>query len=143
MLLHTYQVFSSLEGDLHFHVHFFFNFMEYFLVACTRLYKSPCRSVRPSVGPSHFAFFAFLGYLEVGKHIFKYVVSHKQHFRSFCINQSVIKSISWSVSLSVGPSKFACLCIFRLHWGERIQIQVFHGVSKHFYAIQQKGNPPI
>ena len=30
MLLHTYQVFSSLEGDLHFYVHFFFNFMEYF-----------------------------------------------------------------------------------------------------------------
>ena len=30
MLLHTYQVFSSLVGDLHFFVHFFFNFMEYF-----------------------------------------------------------------------------------------------------------------
>ena len=30
MLLHTYQVFSSLVGDLHFLVHFFFNFMEYF-----------------------------------------------------------------------------------------------------------------
>ena len=30
MLLHTYQVFSSLVGDLHLIVHFFFNFMEYF-----------------------------------------------------------------------------------------------------------------
>ena len=30
MLLHTYQVFSSLVGDLHFFVHFFFNLMEYF-----------------------------------------------------------------------------------------------------------------
>ena len=30
MLLHTYQVFSSLIGDLQFCVHFFFNFMEYF-----------------------------------------------------------------------------------------------------------------
>ena len=29
MLLHTYQVFSSLVGDLHFFVHFIFNFMEY------------------------------------------------------------------------------------------------------------------
>ena len=66
-------------------------------------------SVRPSVGPSHFAFFAFLGYLEVGKHIFKYVMSHKQHLQSFCIDQSVIWSISWSVGLSVGQSNFAFL----------------------------------
>ena len=29
MLLHIYQGFSSLVGDLHFFVHFFFNFMEY------------------------------------------------------------------------------------------------------------------
>ena len=32
MLLHTYQVFSSLVGDLHFFVHFFINFMEYFFL---------------------------------------------------------------------------------------------------------------
>ena len=33
---------------------------------------SVCRSVGLSVGRSHFAFFAFLGYLQVGKHIFEY-----------------------------------------------------------------------
>ena len=30
------------------------------------------RSVRRSVGPSHFAFFAFLGILRVGKFVFEY-----------------------------------------------------------------------
>ena len=44
-----------------------------FLVADTRLYNLPCRSVRPSirpsVRPSHFALFAFLGTLRVGKFI--------------------------------------------------------------------------
>ena len=32
-------------------------------------------SVCRSVGLSHFAFFAFLGYLKVGKHIFEYFMS--------------------------------------------------------------------
>ena len=43
-------------------------------------YKSPCRSVvrsvgpsvRPSVGLSHFAFFAFLGILRVGIFVFEH-----------------------------------------------------------------------
>ena len=34
-------------------------------------YRSPCRSVGPSVRPSHFAFFAFLGSLRVGKFVFE------------------------------------------------------------------------
>ena len=33
---------------------------------------SVCRSVGLSVGPSHFAFFAFLGILRVGKFVFEY-----------------------------------------------------------------------
>ena len=83
-------------------------FLLAFLVACTRLYKSLCRSVGWSVGRSvglsvglsHFAFFAFLGYLQVGKHIFEYLESYKQHSRLY-------KSPCRSVRPSVGPSHFA------------------------------------
>ena len=32
MLFHMYQVFSSLQGHLHFFVHFFFTFMEHFFI---------------------------------------------------------------------------------------------------------------
>ena len=35
-------------------------------------YTSPCRSARRSVGPSHSAFFAFLGILKVGKFVFEH-----------------------------------------------------------------------
>ena len=55
------------------------SFFFLFLVACARLYKSLCRLV----GLSHFAFFAFLGDLKVGKHIFGYLVSYKQHLRLY------------------------------------------------------------
>ena len=76
----------------------------FFLVVCMRLYKSLCRSVgrlvRRLVGLSHFAFFAFLGYLKVGKHIFKYLRSYKQHLHLY-------KSPCWSVGPSVCLSRFA------------------------------------
>jgi len=32
MLFHMYQVFSSLQGHLHFFVYFFFPFMEHFFI---------------------------------------------------------------------------------------------------------------
>jgi len=32
MFLHLYQIFSSLQGHLHFFVHFFFTFMENFFI---------------------------------------------------------------------------------------------------------------
>ena len=32
MLFHMYQVFSSLQGHLHFFVHFFCTFMEHFFI---------------------------------------------------------------------------------------------------------------
>ena len=32
MFLHLYQIFSSLQGHLHFFVHFFFTFMEHFFI---------------------------------------------------------------------------------------------------------------
>ena len=45
-------------------------------VAGNATYKSPCqlvgRSVGQSVGPSHFAFFAFLGILRAGKFVFEH-----------------------------------------------------------------------
>ena len=41
-------------------------------------------SVCRSVGLSHFAFFAFLDYLQVGKHIFEYLVN----FINICISIS-------------------------------------------------------
>ena len=79
-------------------------------------------SVCQSVGLSHFAFFAFLGYSKVGKHIFEYLVSYKQHSRLY-------KSPYWSVGLSVflsrsaffhfsgylkvGKHKFKCLVLFK------------------------------
>ena len=50
----------------------------FFLCFCRghATYKSPCRSVRrsvgPSVRPSHFAFFAFLGSLRVEKFVFEH-----------------------------------------------------------------------
>ena len=63
-----------------------------FLVACTRLYKSLCRSVGWSVGRSVGRSVgwsvgrSFLGYLQVGKCIFEYLVSYKQHSR-LCVGQ--------------------------------------------------------
>ena len=42
--------------------------------ATLQVTSSVCRSVGLSVGLSHFAFFAFLGYLQVGKHTFEYLV---------------------------------------------------------------------
>ena len=45
------------------------------LSVCRSVGLSVGRSVGWSVGRSHFAFFAFLGYLQVGKHIFEYLVS--------------------------------------------------------------------
>ena len=86
----------------------------------TRLYKSPCRSVRPSVGPSHFAFFAFFGFLKVGKHIFQFFLSNKQHLQSLFLDQSVNKSFCWLVGLSVDWLKFVCFHIFRFVWCKTI-----------------------
>ena len=45
------------------------------LSVCRSVGLSVGRSVGWSVCRSHFAFFAFLGYLQVGKHIFEYLVS--------------------------------------------------------------------
>ena len=53
-----------------------------FLVACTRLYKTLCRSVGWSVGRSHFAFFAFLSILKIEKFISKYLISFKTYLGS-------------------------------------------------------------
>ena len=75
-------------------------------------------SVGRSVGLSHFAFFAFLGYLQVGKHIFEYLVSYKQHSRLY-------KSPCWSVGPSVCLSRFAFFAFFRLFQGREAHIQVF------------------
>ena len=62
-------------------------------------------SVGRLVGLSHFAIFAFLGFLKVGKHIFEYLVSYKQHL-------GLYKSPCWSVGPSVRLSRFAFFCIF-------------------------------
>ena len=54
-----------------------------FLVACSRLYKSLCRSVGRSVGRSPFTFFAFFSSFRVDKCIIKYFMSVKQQYGSF------------------------------------------------------------
>ena len=61
-----------------------------FLVACTRLYKSLCRSVGWLVGRSvgqlvcpTLLFFAFLSFLRVEKCRFKYFMSVRQQFGTF------------------------------------------------------------
>ena len=66
-----------LSGDF---FHFIFLFCQFLslslFVAGNATYKSLCRSVRPSVrrsvGPSHFTFFAFLSYLKVEKFRYEY-----------------------------------------------------------------------
>ena len=70
------------------------------LSVCRSVGLSVGRLVGLSVGRSHFAFFAFLGYLQVGKHIFEYLKSYKQHS---CLH----KSLCWSVGPSVCLSRFA------------------------------------
>ena len=61
---------------------------------------------RPSVCHA-LLFLRFLGYFKVGKHIFKCLVSYKQHLRPY-------KSPCWSVGLSVCLSRFAFFAFFRL-----------------------------
>ena len=81
------------------------------------------RSVGRSVGRlvgwlvflSHFAFFAFLGFLKVGKHIFEYLMSFKQHLRLY-------KTPCWSVGPSVCLSRFAFFAFFRLFKGREAHI---------------------
>ena len=92
-------------------------------VAGSATYKSPCRSVRRSVTlccPSHFAFFVFFGFLEVGKHIFQFLLSNKQHLQSLFLDQSVNKSFCWLDGLSVDWLKFLCFHIFRFVWCKTI-----------------------
>ena len=60
----------------------FFLLFSTFLVACTRLYKTLCRSVGWSVGRSHFAFFAFLSILKIEKFISEYLISFKTYLGS-------------------------------------------------------------
>ena len=53
------------------------------LSVCRSVGLSVGRSVGLLVGLSHSAFFVFLGYLQVGKRIFEYLVSYKQHSRQY------------------------------------------------------------
>ena len=96
-----------------------------FLVACTRLYKSPCQSVgrlvRLSVGRSCHAllFLQFLGFSMVGSHIFKCLVNYKQHLRPY-------KSPCWLV----GPSVRLTVCDALLFFAFLGYLQV----GKHIFV---------
>ena len=107
----------------------------------------PCRSIRPSlcpsVGPSHFAFFVFLDYLEVEKHISKYLMSPKQHLQSLYINQSVIWSFSWLVGLSVGPSKSACFLFLGCTGVRKYTFRYFMETLSIFKLFSSRRIPPI
>ena len=52
MMLRMYQVFSSLQGHLHFFVHFFFTFMEYFFIDHPIYALSRYREVDTKTGPA-------------------------------------------------------------------------------------------
>ena len=92
---------GSLSIPIFPHISFFFFG---FLVTCTRLYKSLCRSFGRSVGKSvPLCFFlAFLGFLKVGKDIFEYFIGYKQYSRLY-------KALCWSVGPSICLSGFAFL----------------------------------
>ena len=102
----------------------------WFLVACTRLYKSPCRSVCLSVRHTlrhTLLFFAFLGHLEVMKHISKYFKSNEQHSQFY-------KSLCWLVGLSVGLSHLVSHFAFFAFLGH---LKVRKHIFKYFMSNEQ------
>ena len=64
MLLHMYLVFSFLLGDIHFWVHFFFNFMEYFFL--DTLYHRKGRNVENKSRPKQ-KYVHQISYSETGR----------------------------------------------------------------------------
>ena len=71
---------------------------------------SVCRSVCHAL-----LFLHLLGYFKVGKHIFEYLESYKQH-------SGLYKSPCWSVGPSVCLSRFAFFSFFRLFKDREVHI---------------------